>query len=144
MGLLDSVIGGLLNNHPNAGPMQSILGSILAGGQGSQGQAYPGQGYPAQGAGLPGLVQAFTRAGMGNVIGSWVSQGQNQPIAPHQLQQVFGQDQVNQWSQQTGMPQQTILSELSNLLPHAVDRMTPNGEMPSSPFDAPGLELPPR
>jgi uncharacterized protein YidB (DUF937 family) len=142
MGLFDSVIGGLLNNHPNAGPLQSVLGSILAGGQ----QGYGGQGYPAggQGSGLPGLVDAFTRAGMGHVVGSWIGPGQNQPISPNQLQQVFPQEQINQWSQQTGMPQQTLLSELSNLLPHAVDRMTPNGQVPSSPFDAPGLELPQR
>jgi uncharacterized protein YidB (DUF937 family) len=81
---------------------------------------------------------------MGNVVSSWVGQGPNQQVSPNQLQQVFGQDQINQWSQQTGMPQQNILSELSNLLPHAVDRVTPNGQVPSSPFDAPGLELPQR
>jgi uncharacterized protein YidB (DUF937 family) len=135
MGILDSVLGGLLNNHPQASPLQSVLGSILGGGQ-SYGQG--------QASGLPGLVEAFSRAGMGNTVNSWIGTGQNQPINPNQLQQVFGQDQVNQWSQQTGMPQQSILSELSNLLPHAVDRMTPNGQMPSSPFDAPGLELPQR
>ena len=44
------------------------------------------------------------------------------------------------------MPQHSLLEQLSNLIPHAVDRMTPNGEVPSggSPFDAPGLELPQR
>ena len=135
MGLLDTVLGTVLGNNPNAGPMQSVLTSILAGGN---------QAYGGQAGGLPGLIQAFTRAGMGNVVGSWVSQGQNQPINPGQLQQVFGQDQINQWSQQTGMPQHSLLDQLSQMLPHAVDRMTPNGEVPSSPFDAPGLELPTR
>jgi uncharacterized protein YidB (DUF937 family) len=139
MGLLDSVLGGLLGSNPNASPLQSILGSLIAG----QGQAYGGQQSPV-GGGLPGLIQAFNRAGMGNVVSSWVGQGPNQQVSPNQLQQVFGQDQINQWSQQTGMPQQNILSELSNLLPHAVDRVTPNGQVPSSPFDAPGLELPQR
>lgn len=156
MGLLDSVLGGLFGNNPNASPLQSILGSLLAGqgqGQGqadaqarAKAQAQP-QGYSdqqSQVGGLPGLIEAFTRAGMGGVVGSWVGQGQNQPVSPGQLSQVFGQDQINKWSQQTGMPQQSVLSELSNLLPHAVDRVTPNGEIPSSPFDAPGLELPPQ
>ena len=134
MGLLDSVLGSVLGNNPNAGPLQSVLGSILAGG----GQQYGGAG------GLPGLINAFTRAGMGNQVNSWVGTGQNQPINPNQLQQVVGQDQINQWSQQTGMPQHTRPDQLPTLLPHAVDRMTPNGEVPSSPFDAPGLELPQR
>jgi uncharacterized protein YidB (DUF937 family) len=133
MGLLDTVLGSILGGHPNAGPMQSVLGSILGG----------GQSYGGQSGGLPGLINAFSRAGMGNVVNSWVSQGQNQPIDPNQLQQVFGQDQVNQWSQQTGIPQHSLLDQLSQLLPHAVDRMTPTGEVPASPFDAPGLELPP-
>lgn len=149
MGLLDSVLGGLLGNNPNASPLQSILGSLIAGhGQGqSPNQGYGGQQAPQQSqaaTGLPGLIEAFTRAGMGNVVGSWVGQGPNQQVSPDQLQQVFGQDQVNKWSQQTGMPQQSVLSELSNLLPHAVDRVTPSGEVPSSPFDAPGLEMPKR
>src|SRR4051794_20694377 len=139
MGPLDSVLGSVLGNHPNAGALQSVLGSILAGG----GQQYGSGG----GGGLPGLINAFTRAGMGNTVNSWVGTGQNQPISPNQLHQVFGQDQVNQWSQQTGMPQNTLLEQLSNLLPHAVDSMTPNGQVPSgggSPFDEPGLELPQR
>ncbi|HYZ22584.1 MAG TPA: YidB family protein [Rhodopila sp.] len=135
MALLDSVLGGLLGGHPQASPLQSVLGSILGGG---------GGGYGGQGGGLPGLIEAFRGAGMGNTVNSWVGTGANQPVSPNQLQQVFGQEQVNQWSQQTGMPQQTLLQELSNLLPHAVDRMTPNGQVPSSPFDAPGLELPQR
>jgi len=135
MGLLDSVLGSVLGNHPQGSALQSVLASILAG---SGQQSYAG------GGGLPGLINQFARAGMGNVVNSWVGTGPNQQIAPHQLQNVFGQDQINQWSQQTGMPQQTLLQELSNLLPRAVDQATPNGEVPSSPFDAPGLELPQR
>lgn len=144
MGLLDSVLGGLLGNNPNANPLQSILGSLLTGQGQSQGQGQASGGQQASAGGLPGLIQAFSRAGLGNVVGSWVGQGPNQQVSPDQLKQVFGQDQVNQWSQQTGMPQQSVLSELSKLLPHAVDRVTPTGEVPSSPFDAPGLELPQR
>ena len=135
MGLLDTVLGSVLGSNPNASPLQSVLGSLLAGNTQTSG---------GQSQGLPGLIEAFTRAGMGNVVNSWVGTGQNQPVNPNQLQQVFGQDQINQWSQQTGMPQQSLLQELSNVLPHAVDRMTPNGEVPASPFDAPGLELPQR
>ncbi len=140
MGLLDNVLGGLLGGGGNAGPLQQILGSVLAG----QG----GGGYGG-GSGIQGLIGAFEQAGLGHVANSWVGNGPNQPVSPNQLQQVFGQNQVNQWSQQTGMPQETILSELSRLLPHAVDQMTPNGQMPqggggADPFDAPGLELPQR
>ncbi len=128
MGLLDSILGSVLgSNNPNQGALGSILGSVIA----SQG-------------GVGGLLQKMSQAGLGNVANSWVGNGPNQSIDPGQLGQVLGHDQVNQWSQQSGMPHDQILSELSKLLPHAVDQMTPNGQVPSagqSPFDEPGLEL---
>lgn len=128
MGLLDSVLGGLLGG--GSSPLQSILASILTGSSG--------------GNGLPGLVEKFNQAGLGQVVGSWIGSEPNQPVSPSALGQVFGHDQVNQWAQQTGMSHDGVLSELSKLLPHAVDQVTPQGEIPSSPFDAPGLELPAR
>ena len=130
MGLLDSIIGSVLGtNNPNSGAMGSILSSVLA----SQG-------------GVGGLLQKMNQGGLGNVANSWVGNGPNQSVDPGQLGQVLGHDQVDQWSQQSGLPHDTILSELSKLLPHAVDQMTPGGQVPAggqggSPFDAPGLEM---
>ena len=128
MGLLDSVLGSLMGSSGASSPLQSVLSSILSGSAG--------------GNGLPGLVEQFNKAGLGQVVGSWISNQPNQPVSPGALGQVFGQEQVNQWSQQTGMSQDSILGELSKMLPHAVDHLTPNGEIPSSPFDEAGLELP--
>ena len=139
MGLLDSVLGGLLGGNSNASPLQSILGSMLGGSGGGQ------QMQGGQGGGLSGLINKFQQAGMGDMAQSWIGTGPNQPVSPDQLQQAMGRDQVNQWSQQTGMPPHDLLSQLSQLLPHAVDRMTPGGQMPSgggSPFDEAGIELP--
>lgn len=130
MGILDSVLGGLLGGQQAPSPVQSVLGSILGGG---------GQGA----GGLGGLVQQFSQAGLGNVVQSWIGNGANQPIQPSQLQQVFGQNQINQWSQQTGMPQETLLGHLAQFLPHAVDHMTPGGQMPAggSEFDGGGVNM---
>ena len=136
MSLLDSVLGGLLGGNSSASPMQGILGSLLGGGGG-----------PAQGqqSGIAGLLGRFQQAGLGDVAKSWVGTGPNQQVRPEQLQNVFGQDQVNQWSQQSGMAPHDLLGQLAQFLPHAVDRMTPNGQVPQgggSPFDEAGVELP--
>ncbi len=145
MSLLDSIIGSVLGNSGGAGPLGSVLSSILGGGQG----AATG-GSSVGGGGIGGLVEQFNRAGMGNVISSWVGNGQNQEISPSSLGQVFGHEQVQQWSQQTGMSHDTLLDSLSKILPHAVDQATPNGQLTSaggagaSPFDAPGIDLPSR
>lgn len=141
MGLFDSVLGRILAGNSNAGPLQSVLGSILSGPQ-------------TQDSGLTGLVNRFQQAGLGQVVNSWIGTGPNQPVSPNQLQDVFGQDRVNQWAQQSGMPAGTLLSQLSQFLPHAVDHVTPNGQLPDpatlsgsggpSPFDDAGVELPSR
>jgi uncharacterized protein YidB (DUF937 family) len=79
---------------------------------------------------LGGLIERFGQAGLGHVADSWVSTGPNQPIAPHQLEHVFGGEQVEAMAGQSGMDRDQFLSELSQALPPVVDRMTPNGRIP--------------
>lgn len=167
MSVFDPILQGLLGGHTNAGPLQGIIGSIMGGGQAPQTgvlgglfggghqqpppQQQPGYGAPAAGGGmggLMGLIDQFRGAGLGNVADSWVGTGQNQPVSPQQLQQVFGQDRINQWAQQSGMSQPGFLGALSQYLPQAVDRATPNGRLDDSfgnagnPFEGPGVQAP--
>jgi uncharacterized protein YidB (DUF937 family) len=132
MGIFDGVLG----------VGTSALSPILAEMLGGQGGAQPG---------LGGLIQRFDQAGHGDAANSWVGSGPNQSIEPGALRQVFGQDQVNQWSQQTGMAPHDLLGQLSQFLPAAIDRMTPNGRVQEhgpttpvsnagdNPFDGPGV-----
>ena len=138
MSILDSILGGLMGGNSAQSPVGGILGSLLGGG----GQQGGGMG------GLGGLLSQFQKAGMGGVANSWVSNGPNQQVSPDQLQQVFGQQQVNQWAQQSNMQPHDLLSQLSQFLPHAVDRMTPGGQMPggqmpdgADPFGGAGVNL---
>lgn len=131
MSLLESVIGGLMNSSGQGGQsgsgMQNVLMGLLGG---NQNQQYQNQGAASQGGGLSGLMAGFAAAGLGHLAQSWVQPGQNQPVSPSQLQSVFGQQRVEQLSQQAGMPQQDFLSQLSQHLPNAVDGMTPGGRLP--------------
>jgi uncharacterized protein YidB (DUF937 family) len=119
MSLLGNVLGGLLGGGGGGSPLQSVLMNMLGGGQtaGSQG-------------GLGGLASSFQQAGLGNVMQSWIGHGPNQPVSPGQLQQVFGEDQVQSMAIQSGMTSSDFLSQLSEHLPRAVDGMTPNGRLP--------------
>lgn len=131
MSILESILGSVLGGGSlNNSPLRSILASILSG---------EGGGLP----GLGGLLQQLTQAGHGDVANSWVGNGENRPIDPSALGQVFGQDRVNQWAQQTGMAPNDLLHQLSQFLPKAVDTMTPEGKVPvaadASPFDGPGV-----
>lgn len=153
MGLLDGILGSLLGGNSNASPLQSILGSMLGGGgQPQQGGAAGGGGLGgllgggAGGGGLGGLLSQFQNAGLGNVAQSWVGSGPNQQVSPDQLHQVFGEQQVNQWAQQSNMQPHDLLSQLSQYLPHAVDQMTPGGQVPAASgeggaFDGAGINM---
>jgi uncharacterized protein YidB (DUF937 family) len=104
------------------------MGRQNAGGQ-------PGTGAPAGGGvlgggGLGGLVEQFRRNGHGNIIDSWLKPGPNQRIAPNQLADALGDDTVQSLAQQTGLPRDELLEELSETLPDAVDQMTPDGRLP--------------
>jgi uncharacterized protein YidB (DUF937 family) len=142
MSLLGSVLGGLLGGQTQQSPVGGILSSLLGGGTGAAG---------AQSGGLMNLVSRFEQAGLGNVAQSWVSNGPNQSVTPQQLQQVFGQQQVDQWAQQSNVQPHDLLSQLAHLLPQVVDGMTPQGQAQQGgiqdgmagqdPFAAPGVDV---
>jgi uncharacterized protein YidB (DUF937 family) len=125
MGLIDSVLGGLLGGQNTSSPIGGILSNILQGGSSRGGYAQPGMG-----GGLGGLLQQFQQAGLGHVADSWVGSGPNTPVSPGQLRDVFGQDRVRDMASESGMPENDFLSQLSQHLPSAVDSMTPQGRLP--------------
>jgi uncharacterized protein YidB (DUF937 family) len=124
MGLLDLIGGVLGQQQQGAGGTSPGMAQVLT-------QLIAGQGNSqSQGSGLMGLIDQFRQAGLGHVADSWVSNGPNQPVSPQQLRQVFGNDQVEDMAQQSGMSQESFLSQLSQHLPRVVDGMTPNGQVP--------------
>jgi uncharacterized protein YidB (DUF937 family) len=86
-----------------------------------------GQQNAGMAGGLCGLVSAFEQAGFGHLAQSWVGNGPNQPVSPHQLQSVFGEQQVQGWRARPAWPH--FLSELSQHFPNAVNGVTPNGRL---------------
>jgi uncharacterized protein YidB (DUF937 family) len=118
---LAGVAGQLLGGQQQNNPLMGILAQVL-GGQGG--------GQAAGGNPLQGLLAQFQQAGLGETMQSWIGTGQNQPISPDALSQVFGQQRVDAMAQQAGMDSQGLLGQLAELLPGVVDRMTPQGQIP--------------
>jgi len=124
MGLLDTVLGGLMGGAGASSPMGGVLGSLLGGGQ--SGSMGAGMG----GGGLGGLMSQFQQGGLGHIAQSWVGNGPNQSVSPEQLHGVLGADQVQSMASQAGMQPNDFLSQLSQHLPEAVHGMTPDGRLP--------------
>lgn len=82
--------------------------------------------------GISGLVQVFHDKGLGDVVNSWVSTGQNLPISADQIQSVLGNEGVKQLAAKAGTSPDAVGEHLAQLLPQIVDRLTPNGNLSDS------------
>ena len=81
--------------------------------------------------GLGGLIDQFQKKGLGDVIDSWVTRGQNKSVAPDQVSVALGGDVVNELSRRTGLSRDEVVDELARMLPNVVDKLTPDGRLPT-------------
>ena len=123
MGLLDSVVGMLAGGQGggggNAALLNAVVGMLAGGGQSG-----------GQGGGLASMLGKAQQAGLGDVVSSWIGKGQNMPISPDQLGSVMGSDTLANLAKQLGLSQGDAASQISQMLPDVVDRLTPQGQMP--------------
>jgi uncharacterized protein YidB (DUF937 family) len=104
------------------GPLGGILGGTLGGA--AAGTVLNG--------GLGDLLKQLQDAGQGDAARSWVGTGPNKAISQGDLASALGGDTLDQLTGETGMPRAQLLSGLSQHLPDFVDRLTPNGRLPTN------------
>ena len=121
MGLLDQVVGALANGQSAQGnPLLDIVMQLV---------------NNPQTGGLAGLVAKLQQGGIGDIVNSWVSTGQNLPVSGEQLQSALGGDMLGQIAAQLGVSPQQASGRLADLLPQIIDQLTPDGRLPQ---DEPG------
>ena len=98
------------------------LGGLLAGG--AAGSILSG--------GLGDLLGQLQKGGAGDAANSWVGKGQNKPIAPGDLANALGADQINAIASQSGLSPDDLLKGLSQYLPDVIDHLTPDGRLPNA------------
>ena len=119
--------------HPQAGTAMSGSGPGGAGGL----LADIGKALGTGGAGgflggsIGQLVDHFRQNGHGETADSWVRQGQNRNMAPHEVGQALGPDLLNAIAQRTGLSHDELMTRLSRTLPGAIDQYTPGGAVPA-------------
>ena len=108
MGMLDGLLGGIVG----AG-MVSVVNGVIE-----------------QHGGRQGMVSQFERNGLGATVKSWVGTGPNQPISPDEVQKALGPDLLRQLSEKSGLSMEDLAQRLAQVLPKAVDTLTPDGAIP--------------
>jgi uncharacterized protein YidB (DUF937 family) len=113
--------GPVSGEQPSQGGLLGKLGGLLGG---------AGAGSVLSG-GLRDLVDRFKQNGQGQAAESWVSTGPNQQLRTDQLEQAIGPDALTTLLEQTGLSREELLSRLTRELPTAVDKLTPEGRLPT-------------
>jgi uncharacterized protein YidB (DUF937 family) len=117
MGLFESLAGAVLGGGDKTQMLTSLASSLIT--------------NHSSGQGLGGLVQQFEGAGLGHLVQSWVGNGQNLPITADQVEQVLGNQYVQQFAQQHGIPLSAASGAIAQLLPQLIHHVTPDGQVPS-------------
>lgn len=115
MGLAQAVLGNLTSQGANSNALVNIAIRLV--------QYYPG--------GLPALLQQLQSSGLTDQVASWVSTGANQQVNGSQMQQALG-SQIQQAAQQANIPHGDIANGLASILPMLVDKLTPQGTLPTN------------
>jgi len=130
MGLFDEVAGGLLKQVFSS---QDAQGGML--------EAVTGLLKSSESGGVEGLLNAFNEKGLGEVVSSWIGNGENLPISAEQIQHVLGSGQVHQIAEKLGISPDEASSGLAEMLPKMVDRLTPDGSLPTQDLLHQGLSM---
>jgi uncharacterized protein YidB (DUF937 family) len=110
MGLLDGIIGGFVG-----GEMATVVNGLIA-----------------KHGGLGGLVSSFEQNGLGATVKSWVGTGPNATISGDELHRVLGADVLQPLAAKLGISSQDLAQKLAQVLPGVVDKLTPDGVVPSA------------
>ena len=128
MGLLDQVVGAMAGGQ--SGGNNALLETVMK------------MVSDPQNGGLQGLIQSFQQGGLGDIVNSWVSTGQNLPISAEQIQSVLGGSGLGNIASQLGMSGEEASGSLASMLPQLIDSMTPNGQVPQGgDLMAQGMEM---
>jgi uncharacterized protein YidB (DUF937 family) len=126
-GGLGGALGGLLGgNAAGTGGLGGLLGGLLG-----EATDATGKGGAVSG-GLGDLLNSFDKAGHGDVANSWVKDGPDKQPSATQIEQSVGPDVLDQLAQATGMSRDDLLQRLKQVLPQAVDALTPNSRVPTA------------
>ncbi|MGW4202772.1 YidB family protein [Streptomyces sp. NPDC004726] len=119
---LGSLLGGLLGGE-GSGEAGNLLGALL-GALGSGG-----------GDSLEGLLQQLQEGGLGAKARSWVATGANESVSGAEVAQALPIAALDHVARQAGLSPEQAADRLATALPEAVDRLTPEGEIPQGSLE---------
>ena len=100
---------------PSADDLGEILGQIFGGGQAQR---------------LPDVVKQFEERGMREQVDSWVRTGPNKSVERREIEEVFGQRELEELATRRGVDREQLAEVLARYIPKIIDELTPGGQLP--------------
>lgn len=94
----------------DADDITSALSKLLGNGQGSLD--------------LGALVGGLSQNGLGEIVGSWLGNGENKSISMDQITDLLGSDKVSEFASELSLSEESAKSALAESLPQVVDQAT--------------------
>jgi len=110
MGLFDGVLGGVIGAE-----MSQVVNGLIE-----------------RHGGIQGIVAQMEQQGLGATVKSWVGTGANAPISADQIHQAFGPEMISSLAAKLGIPPGDLAQKLAQVLPQAINHLTPNGVVPKT------------
>ena len=73
---------------------------------------------------LASLVGGLSQNGLGEIVGSWLGNGENRSISMDQISDLLGSDKVSEFASQLGLSDDSAKNALADALPQVVDQAT--------------------
>jgi uncharacterized protein YidB (DUF937 family) len=99
---------------PSADDLSEIFGQIFGGGEAQK---------------LPEVVKQFEDKGLRDQVDSWVRTGPNKPVDRRQIEDVFGQRELEDIARKRNIDREQLAEVLSRYIPKIIDELTPSGQM---------------
>lgn len=81
--------------------------------------------------GIAGFLDRFRKAGLGDMVASWIGRGDNQPLAVNQLEQALGSGFLGQIAGKLGLSASSLGAPIAFLIPKLIHLLTPDGTVPT-------------
>ena len=78
---------------------------------------------------LPDVVKQFEEKGLREEVDSWVRTGPNKPVDRRQIEDVFGQRELDDIARQRNIDRERLAEVLSRYIPKIIDELTPQGQL---------------
>lgn len=73
---------------------------------------------------LSSLVGGLASNGLGDIVGSWLGNGENSAISMDQITDLLGSDKISEFASNLGLSEESAKGALADALPQVIDQAT--------------------